>query len=220
MARGCLQQGRRSVGIQPVATPLPSPLLCHLCAALPGLAACRPSPAPLAARAPPAACQSDHPRLRPCCLQGWDGKKSDFGAVNPELLYGDKGWCVAEEPEYRCPCILVSFAGWCCRLAGGRGRKLCWLGLQPAAVKRFVQPKVAGLVLCALSGAACCVGGAGMCRMAWAAASVRSSTRPSAPTSATVRRWRRRRRREARWLCCIGGVAALAGPLLGLAACF
>lgn len=34
------------------------------------------------------------------------------------LLYGDKGWCQADEPEFRCPCLLVSA---CCVLEGGGG---------------------------------------------------------------------------------------------------
>ncbi len=40
-------------------------------------------------------------------LQGWDGQKGDFGNVPTASLYGEKGWCQADEPEFRCPCLHV-----------------------------------------------------------------------------------------------------------------
>lgn len=44
-------------------------------------------------------------------LQGWDGKKSDFGNAPTEGLYGPQGWCEADEPEFRCPCLRVGSRG-------------------------------------------------------------------------------------------------------------
>ena len=44
-------------------------------------------------------------------LQGWDGKPSDFGNAPTEGLYGPKGWCEADEPEFRCPCLRVGSQG-------------------------------------------------------------------------------------------------------------
>lgn len=41
----------------------------------------------------------------------WEGKKGDFGNVPTALLYGDKGWCQADEPEFRCPCLLDGWGG-------------------------------------------------------------------------------------------------------------
>jgi len=44
-------------------------------------------------------------------VQGYDGQKSFFGAVDTELLYGKEGWCEAAQPKYQCPCVQVGGAG-------------------------------------------------------------------------------------------------------------
>ena len=33
--------------------------------------------------------------------QGDDGEPVDHGKVEPELLFGSKGWCEAEEPAHK-----------------------------------------------------------------------------------------------------------------------
>ncbi|KAI3432296.1 hypothetical protein D9Q98_003856 [Chlorella vulgaris] len=46
---------------------------------------------------------------------GFDGKKSDFGTNSLDALYGEKGWCVADEPEHTCPCLLDGQHGPTCQ---------------------------------------------------------------------------------------------------------
>ena len=144
------------------------------------------------------------------CTQTWYGQKTPFGQVPTAQLYGDKGWCVAAEPEFRCPCILVrarAARGWgcgvgaapaCCRgkSMGGRraGRHAGASGVaasqrlldggrgRPLQSARVDATMMVGATLLAARLPACA-----MCRTAMAGPPARRITNTSAPTSATVR---------------------------------
>ncbi|KAL4419203.1 hypothetical protein ABPG77_000597 [Micractinium sp. CCAP 211/92] len=47
------------------------------------------------------------------CRRGKDdaGNKIEFGSVEPELLYGEKGWCQADQPQWTCPCLIDGLGG-------------------------------------------------------------------------------------------------------------
>ncbi|KAL4856586.1 DNA-directed RNA polymerase II subunit RPB2 [Chlorella vulgaris] len=45
---------------------------------------------------------------------GFDGSPGKFGTVDTDTLYGEKGWCQAEEPEVSCPCLLDGVGGKTC----------------------------------------------------------------------------------------------------------
>ena len=63
-------------------------------------------------------------------VQGYDGQPSDFGNVDPELLYGEGGWCAADSPKFTCGCYRVSHVpGQGAAQGAGRGAScLCsWL---------------------------------------------------------------------------------------------
>lgn len=47
---------------------------------------------------------------QPNKIPGTD-RPTKFGEVNNTLLFGDKGWCQADEPEYKCPCYLDGMLG-------------------------------------------------------------------------------------------------------------
>ncbi|PSC68519.1 exostosin-like glycosyltransferase [Micractinium conductrix] len=46
--------------------------------------------------------------------KGYDGQPSYFGSVEPELLYGEGGWCIADSPKFQCPCLLDGWGGPTC----------------------------------------------------------------------------------------------------------
>lgn len=63
------------------------------------------------------------------------GEPSAFGDVNNNDLYGEKGWCTADEPGYHCPCYLDGWLGPLCNIPAENfcpnqcsGHGECYLG--------------------------------------------------------------------------------------------
>lgn len=52
-------------------------------------------------------------------VQDDEGKPTDWGHVEPELLYGSHGWCEADEPLHRCHCFIDGLAGSTCEETTG-----------------------------------------------------------------------------------------------------